>query len=1077
MNRVFITALLAIYGSFALAQSDKLIERHARIKDLQREGSHAEVVNQIGLQRKEAVGTPWQDSIHTYAYALGRAVWKSQDADAGIAAAQGLVDEVERIDHNALHQLDAMDAYAKLLFEMGRMLDCARADSTAMVFADAHKEVSLIRRGKARQRLALDYAQMGDYERSLKYYLEAKAVYGKSDSLLALVLGEACSGAGSAYWHLGDNRKADTLFTQSLSYFEKSNDPKRNFRMVGVLINRGILWQSAGDFNRSKSNYLESIRRCSAVVDTTKDPLLRDEAILARTRGYVNLATVYFAVGDDGRSRELLEMALRDREKLLEPDDPKLLGVKDRLADLELEAKNYAKAEKWVRAYLEACEKYYGVRSEDYARTCSKLGDVYAGLGRNVAADSLFKRSIELNAAMENAGTNAELASAYRRHAQFCIKLGRNTEAMKDLEAALAIITAIHGEGHHKVAAYELLLAEAAFANGEPHTTLRHAEHALGLLHDRAEALRSSSIPQTWPQPHLLPDALYWKVKAERALGMASDDRWKSDMDLSVQAMERNKAAFDDEGSQLGFIGQQKVVFDQAIDLAGESYAQNHTPGDLDRFLALTEADRSILLKSRLNDFTGLQYTGVPDSIIVQENRLISALDLDPEDRAATADLAKREQDLADFLVRLSKSHPHYFDLRYGEARVTVQDVRSKLLSPDRDLLLYAFTDEHLYMLVIGMDTAALVHVPAAGIAETVKALNAAILERRQESYVRLSRVLYTKVFEPLAGLLRKPELLIIPDGDLQTVNFETLLFGPADRGKLSEHMLIQKYAIGYLLSATTAVQFKSLDKPATRNVLAFAPGFSDELKQGYLAQVPDSALIDRGFLRYVRQPFAVSTAQELGSLVSARVNVGADASEERFREEAKEYGVLHLGTHAEMNASSPMYSRLVFSKDGAGVDAGSDGYLHAYEIYELDLRAQLAVLTACETGAGKNDQGEGVRSLGYGFAYAGCPSLVMSLWSIDEKVSSEINTRFYGYLAEGMPKHQALRQAKLDHLSTASDELALPYYWAGMVLVGDVSPLEVGSTGMKYLWWGLAGFALTLALLWWRKRRNAARH
>ena len=88
---------------------------------------------------------------------------------------------------------------------------------------------------------------------------------------------------------------------------------------------------------------------------------------------------------------------------------------------------------------------------------------------------------------------------------------------------------------------------------------------------------------------------------------------------------------------------------------------------------------------------------------------------------------------------------------------------------------------------------------------------------------------------------------------------------------------------------------------------------------------------------------------------------VGSDASEKGFRSAANEYGILHLGTHAEMNASSPMYSRLVLSKDGSGVDADADGYLHAYEIYELDLRAQLAVLTACETGIGKDDEGEGL--------------------------------------------------------------------------------------------------------------------
>ncbi|MEO8067814.1 MAG: CHAT domain-containing tetratricopeptide repeat protein [Flavobacteriales bacterium] len=1069
----YIILFIATMGVLrASAQVDQLAARHTRISELNRAEDFTAVIKEIELQLKQAEGTRWQDSIYRYTYMLGRAVWKSKDADAGVAAGDRIVALVQAHDKDALHQLDAMDDRAKLLFGMGRMLDCAHADSTALAFADAHKEVSLVRRGKARQRLALDYAQMGDYERSLKYYIDAKAVYERSDTLLASLMGEACNGVGSSLWHLGETRKAEDHYKMALSYLEKSTDPKRNFRMAGTLINMGILWQDVGDFTRSKANYLESIRSCGAVADTAKDPGLREEAILGRTRGYVNLATVYFAMGDDGRSRELLEMALRDRQAILEPDDPKLLGVQDRLADLEIEAKNYAKAERHVRAYLDACEKYYGLRSEDYARTCAKLGEVYAGMGHIEQADSLFKRSIALSRTMENAATDAELALALRQHAQFYMGQDRYAEARGEMEAALDIIRRIHGDKHHKVAMYELILAEAAFGNNDPKTTLRYADHALELLQERVRTLRSSSIPQTWPQPHLLPDALYWKVKAERALGVKDTDGWRSDMDLGVLAMQRNKAAFDDEGSQLGFIGQQKIVFDLAIDLAGEDYERSFSVKDLDRFLTLTEADRSILLKSRLNDFTGMRFAGVPDSMITHENQLISAVEIDPDDPAATYDMAKREKELADFLEGLSKSHPQYFALRYGEPHISIVDLRRKLLTLDRDLLVYAITGEHLYAMVIGADTAALVHTSSKGIAEAVKALTASVIARKQAAYVQAAHELYRLVFAPVAHLLRKPELLIIPDGDLHTVNFETLLSKPDERD-FRQNLLIQRYAIACLLSATTAVQFADMARDRSKGVLAIAPGFSDELKQNYLAHVPDSSMVDLSFLSYVRQPFAVNTAQGLGASLQAKVMVGGDASEKGFRAAAKEYGILHLGTHAEMNASTPMYSRLVLSKDGQGVDPDADGYLHAYEIYELDLRAQLAVLTACETGSGKNDAGEGVRSLGYGFAYAGCPSLVVSLWSIDEKVSSEIITRFYGYLADGMPKHKALRQAKLDHLNSTADELALPYYWAGMVLVGDVAPVEVGTPWVKYIRWIAAGLVLLFVALWWGKRQR----
>ncbi len=1075
---LLVIALVLVHFS-AWAQVEKrLSDRHAHIGELQRAEDHPATIREIELQIKEAPGTTWQDSIYRYTYAFGRAVWKTKGADAGAAAAERIVELVKARDSNVLHQLDAMDDLARLLFGMGRMLECARVDSVSLVFADRHAEVPLVRRGRARQRLAADHAAMGDHERGLKYYLEAKAVFERSDTLLALNIAEVCNGAGASCWHLGRNREADVYYGMALDQFAKSRDPRRSFRMAGTLINKGILWQDAGDFPRSKANYLESIRICGAMADTASDPLLREEAVLGRTRGYVNLATVYFALGDDGRSRELLELALKDRQRILEPDDPKLLGVQDRLADLEMEAGNFKAAEGHVRRYLEACERSFGTGSEEYMRTCAKLGEVCAGLGQTDRADSLFDRSIALQRAAADEATDPDLAIALRRRAQFRLNGGRYEEAAQDLLDARAIVERVHDGTYYKLAMYDALLAQVAFERNDPQQARRYANDALSVLGDRVKALQGSPVPQSFSQPHLLPDALYYRVLAERMIdpGAMHHERWLADLDLGILSLSRNKLSFDDEDSRLGLIGKQKNLFHLAIDIAYEDRQRKGTVEALDRILNLAEADRSILLKSRLNDFRGLRFAGVPDSIIQREGQLTDALIIDPDDPGTAQDLDQKEKALNVFLDRLSRDHPEYFALRYGEPRVTVAELRKRLVTPTRDLLAYTITSEHLYMLVVRTDTAALVRVSNKGLSQAVKALNAAVIARDAAAYVKCAPELYAMVFAPVADLLRHDELLIIPDGELQKVNFEALLDRPSTTAEFRKHLLLQRYSIAYLLSATTAVQFAELDELGAQGTLALAPGFDDTLKKDYMAQVEDSTQVDRQFMDLVRQPFAVTTAQGLGSLLSAKVMVGGDASEKGFRALAAQYGILHLGTHAEMNAAAPMYSRFVLSKDGTGVDADSDGYLHAYEIYDLDLRAQLAVLTACETGAGKDDDGEGVRSLGYSFAYAGCPSLVVSLWKIDEKVSSQIITRFYEHLADGMPKHQALRQAKLDHLEQATDETSLPYYWAGMVLVGDTRPIEVGAFLGRNLWYVLiTGALLLMVFLMVRRRRSRA--
>ncbi|MCC6938315.1 MAG: CHAT domain-containing protein [Flavobacteriales bacterium] len=1067
-------AILLLTAIAALsANAQDLAKRHALIDSLYKAEKYAQVVKEIDLQLKEAAGTTWADSSHLYLYKYGRAHRKLKDAEAGVKAAERIYALVKQRGI-AANELEALFDLSWTYYDVGRMKECARVDSIAVTVADRDPKVSYKQKGRARQYLAFDFSVIGDHRRSAKYALEAIVQYQKADTIPPAQWAESYTAAGVANWHMGRIREAEGYYLKALEILGNSEAEPILIRKVSTNGNLGVLWQNAGDFVRAKSYYHESLRNSDRVIANAKDQFTRDEAIVNRSRTYLNLGTVYFQLGDEGRARELLDMAWKDRSSVLEPDDPQLLVVRDRIADLEIAQGSLDKAEEWVTAYLVACEKKFGKRSEEYIRASSKLGDIALRKGQANKADSLFRVSLEAGLSNTDEKTDAVRVLTLQSRAHAYVQAGRMKDAIADLLEARRILTNIYDSSHYKVAHCDVLLAEAAMEGGDAAGALAFARTAIGTLKDRTHALMASKAPMAFPDPHILPDAIYWSVRAQRALAPKGTVKkeWNDDLDLAITALARNKTAVTDEASKLLLIGAQKRLFDLAMDVAYDAYAKSGSEADIERFLQLSEADRSILLKSRLNTFAGIRFSGVPDSIVAKEQELIAAIDLDEEDRAAATDMDRREKAYADFIVRLEKEHPNYFRLRYGESSISLAEVRKRLLTTDRDLLVYARTDDHLYMVVVSMQRAGLIRVVAKGIPEEVKALNGSIASRNTSAYVAAAHGLYSRVFAPVADQLTNKELLIIPDGALHTLSFEALLSSP-DVKDFRKNLLIQRYTIAYLLSATTALQFADMARDRAKGVLAIAPGFSDELKQEYLTRVQDSTLIDRSYLDYVRQPFAVSTAQDLGNALSAKVMVGGAANEKGFRDLAARYGILHLGTHAEVNATSPMYSRLVLSKDGSGVDPDADGYLHAYEIYELDLRAQLAVLTACETGTGRNDAGEGVRSLGYGFAYAGCPSLVVSLWSIDEKVSAGIIARFYELLAEGLPKHEALRQAKLDHLANAPDELALPYYWAGMVIVGDVAPMELGSARSRWPW--IAGtLVITLALFIWLRRRRA---
>ena len=144
---------------------------------------------------------------------------------------------------------------------------------------------------------------------------------------------------------------------------------------------------------------------------------------------------------------------------------------------------------------------------------------------------------------------------------------------------------------------------------------------------------------------------------------------------------------------------------------------------------------------------------------------------------------------------------------------------------------------------------------------------------------------------------------------------------------------------------------------------------------------------------------------------------------------------------HAFSNAETPLLSGLAFTSD---TNSTEDGFLHTAEIYELPLRAELAVLSACNTGYGKLIKGEGAMSLARAFRYAGCPSVAMSLWSVDDESTASIMQDFYKYLDEGFTKDQALRKAKVDYLSKSKKPH--PYFWAPFILIGDEAPLSRGA-------------------------------
>jgi CHAT domain-containing protein len=188
-------------------------------------------------------------------------------------------------------------------------------------------------------------------------------------------------------------------------------------------------------------------------------------------------------------------------------------------------------------------------------------------------------------------------------------------------------------------------------------------------------------------------------------------------------------------------------------------------------------------------------------------------------------------------------------------------------------------------------------------------------------------------------------------------------------------------------------------------------------------------------------QPLAHSGEEVSGvqKMLGGDVFYGKDATEERFVQLAGGYRILHLATHGKANDEAADYSFLAFSEKK---DSLENELLYVRDLYNLSLNADLVTLSACETGAGKLERGEGIISLARAFTYAGAKSIVTTLWSVQDERTKDLMLDFYRNLKKGMNKDEALRETKLAYLFKNNHAAAHPFFWAGVVAMGEMTPL-----------------------------------
>ena len=541
---------------------------------------------------------------------------------------------------------------------------------------------------------------------------------------------------------------------------------------------------------------------------------------------------------------------------------------------------------------------------------------------------------------------------------------------------------------------------------------------------------------------------------------------------ISCRTLLSLRSRYESEGSKFRLVGDLSQVCDHGVSLALELFEQTKDRHYLLTAFSFAELNKAGMLLNGIRQSKVRSFAGVPDGLVAAERTLksrLTALELELAalQDASTSGAAKRRNLQWDIMSlreerrsvseRLRKMSPAYARLVNCDSLPVLADIQSAI--DDSTLLLEYFSGaKNVVVFLISKHGVEYRDLGSREkIESAVAALTGSIRMVDHEGFVAASRRAYTLLISPARRTVaRYARLVVIPDGSLCTVPFETLIPGTSLPAGIAPKFsalpfLIRSHEIMVSPSARLLAESSHDVVPSgihTWKFAGFAPIFNDPSIEGpVLASARSGGGPDADALRSVSVNGRVfralphsdrevtNIAAEFGAQgLRSRTFVNEQASEENFKQSASSCTHLHIATHGFVNAQDPARSALLFAPP-AGSGTEEDGVLYAAEAYNLHLNAELVVLSSCESGVGRFVKGEGVYALMRGFLYSGARNIMYSLWQVMDRHTSELMQAFYEEALKGMPSGKALQHAKLRMI--ANERTAFPFSWAGFVLVG----------------------------------------
>jgi len=925
------------------------------------------------------------------------------------------------------------------------------------------------------------------YDEVLQLSNEAHIVFLKDSMKYDSLLAEVYYLEGRVWMQKGEFNKAEKLVQKSL------NKRRQAFGLYSAPVVKSLdvlasLAYYNFEYDKAESLYFESWE----VLDSIGNEKNKSWISL-----FINLGALYSAQWDFQKSKLYLEKAIASIGDIY--------GEEAHL-DLCIAHINLAVAKQHNREHESAIESY------------QKAIEVYEALGTKVSPYYLAHIQYCIGVTYAESG-NPGLAIEY-------------------LEASLATLAALGGDHYHLKLLIHRILGDCTMAlSKENEVALAHYNKSIELNHlipilrmnefftaqfgvarvhkvqkNYAEGLKvfddlfervgyvetDYSYEKVGIPTKVLNEALVEKVillldKYESEKNVEDLYAAKITAKAAIDVVDTMKLNVRESAARQNLVSILYLTYEKAIEISYLLYEIDQDEEHVKTAFMYSEMSKSNQLMEAVLQTKAEKYAGIPQDLLEEEQALkieitkkkkqkhqleSSGAEVDSEELTlvnhAFFELKNQHEQL---IQTFEEKYPKYHSLKYASKNSDLKEVQKNSLTADNTILEYFAGDNAAYVFVINKDA---VHFQkldeALDFKEEISGYYNSMRNYRirsehrdsmNEAYVVSAHTLYQFLIEPIESHLRK-NVTVIPDGMLNYLPFAALLKTyPENAWEFKTHdYLLDHYNFSYNYSTTLMEEMEETQpNSASNNLLAIAPSFQSPY-QG-------STLRSEALLPLDHNESEIASILKI---CKGKSLIKSEANKENFFKNASDYKAIHFATHGVANEKSGAYSYLAFTTDEQ--TEGDENILFGVDIYNLDLNAEMVVLSACETAAGELRRGEGVMSTARAFSFAGARNLITTLWKVSDSKATDLMSLYYQELQYGKKKDLALREAKQAYVASNSHHLAHPFFWASFISIGSREAVDLDR---PFPVLGVVGgglvFVIGLLGFWvWRGRQEAAR-